>query len=432
MVPRLEVDNVYYLNKRLSFKLCKFFRMVFQLSMQSQQKFDRSDIRKMNAVSVLDQLRGKGPMSRAMIAGSLGLTRATVSNIVSDLLDASIVYETEYVEGGAGRPGLLLNLNPDCGSMIGVHIDLDHVKVVLSNIGLEELWRGQRSLVAESGPEEVLSEVVELVEEAIQINREKKLRCFGICTSWAGLVSRGNGELAFGPTSGWEHVPLKSEWEKRFDLPVYVENEAHAGALGVHHFGKRQGVRNMIYLSLGVGLGAGVFVDGVLLRGKHGFAGQVGHARFADNGIRCGCGSHGCWVTEIGAAAVKRKLAEAGVAITRHLGSGVNWVELVAEQAAAGDERVLEVIEAVGRQIGSGAARLVQTFNPSTVILGGRLGPLFKPVEAQIREAVVAETLPFMAGELECEVSGSNDDPILGCLATIFDELMQNPLEKAV
>lgn len=398
--------------------------------MQSQQKFDRSDIRKMNAVSVLDQLRGKGPMSRAMIAASLGLTRATVSNIVADLLRASIVYETEYLEGGAGRPGLLLNLNPDCGSMIGVHIDLDHVKVVLSNIGLEQLWREQRTLVAESSPEEVLAEVVELVEEAIRVNASKKLRCFGICASWAGLVSRANGELAFGPTSGWEHVPLKSDWEARFGLPVFVENEAHAAALGVHHFGKRQGVRNMIYLSLGVGLGAGVFVDGVLLRGKHGFAGQVGHARFADNGIRCSCGSYGCWVTEIGAAAVKRKLAAGGVSIARNLSSGVNWVEVVAEKAAAGDSRVLEVIEAVGRQIGSGAARLVQTFNPSTVILGGRLGPLFKPVEAQVREAVMAEVLPFMTEPLEIEVSSSSDDPIQGCLATIFDELMQNPLGK--
>ena len=86
--------------------------------MLTKQKYDRGDIRRMNAVSVLNQLRVGGAQSRANIAGELGLTRATVSSIVADLIEASLVNETEYVAGRAGRPGLLLNLNPNCGSMI--------------------------------------------------------------------------------------------------------------------------------------------------------------------------------------------------------------------------------------------------------------------------------------------------------------------------
>lgn len=398
--------------------------------MVSQQKFDRSDLRRMNAVSVLDRLRSDGAMSRAMISASLGLSRATVSNIVSDLLRATILSETDYDEGRAGRPGLLVNLNPECGTMLAVYLDLDQARVVLANIGREVLWQEQRALNYDLGPKQVLAQVADLVEAALQFSRRKGLRCLGLCAAWSGLVRREDGELAFGPTSGWEHVPLKADWEKRFGVPVYVENEAHAGALGVHHFGSRQGVRNMIYLSLGVGLGAGVFVDGVLLRGENGFAGQVGHTRFADNGIRCGCNALGCWVTEIGAAAVKRKLAEAGVPIAHHLRSGVDWVDRIAQQAEAGDSTILEVVQAVGKQVGSGAARLAQTFNPSVIVLGGRLSPLMKLVEAQISESISAETLPFMAESMEFVVSASRDDPIMGCLATVFDAVMKNPLQN--
>jgi len=100
-----------------------------------KQRYDRNDIRRLNAVSVLDTLRANGPISRAQIAATVGLTRATVSNIVAELLKASLVSETEYDEGKAGRPGLLLNLNPNSGFMIAVDIDLDRISVVLANVG---------------------------------------------------------------------------------------------------------------------------------------------------------------------------------------------------------------------------------------------------------------------------------------------------------
>lgn len=393
-----------------------------------KQRYDRSDIRWLNAVNVLQQLKLNGPMSRAQISASLGLTRATISNIVSVLLDLSIVNETELDLGGAGRPGLLLNLNPNCGSMIAVDVNLDYVSVVLSNVGQEVLWSVRLPLLPDMGPEESLLPVAELVEEALEISSLRDLPCQGICVALAGLVNRDIGELSYGPTSGWEHVPLKATWEARYKLPVYVENEAHAGAIGVHHFGPRPGVRNLIYLSLGVGLAAGVIVDGVLLRGKQGFAGQVGHTHFMDNGVRCGCGKQGCWVTEIGASAVKRKLTSAGVTIPSKIGAGVDWVGLILEKAKSGDPTVLKVLSEVGAQLGAGAARLVETFNPSMIVVGGRLGQLMKIAEPQIKDAIFANTLPYMAEPLEVLVNTAGEDQIQGCLATVFDSIMKNPI----
>lgn len=395
--------------------------------MSNQQRYDRGDIRRLNAVSVLNQLRMNGPLSRANIASALGLTRATVSNIIAELIDATLVNETEFDAGGAGRPGLLLNLNPECGSMIAVDIDIDRVSILLTNFGQIVLAQEEVVLALDSSPEETLAIAAKLVGKVIELSATKNLKVFGVCVAWAGLVDRESGQLAYGPTSGWQHVPLKADWEARFKVPVYVENEAHVGAIGAHHFGARPGVRNLVYLSLGVGLAAGVFVDGVLLRGKQGFAGQVGHVAFAENGIQCSCGKQGCWVTEIGAAAVLSRLATAGVEIPEDVETGVDWVEAVVGKAKAGDANVLKVLNTVGRNVGLGLARLVQTFNPSTVIIGGRTAGLFQFVEPAIREAMLAETMPYMSEPLDLIVGTTGEDSLRGGIATVFDAILKNP-----
>ena len=395
--------------------------------MSNQQKYDRGDIRRLNAVSVLNQLRVHGTLSRANIATELGLTRATVSSIVADLITASLVLETEYAGGAAGRPGLLLELNPDCGCMIALEIDLDRISLLFTNAGQESLWRQAVQLEAEASADATLARAAELVEQALERGRRKDLPCLGISVAWAGLVNHSDGRLAYGPTSGWSQIPLKADWEARFKVPVTVENEAHAAAIGMHHFGPRPGVRNLIYLSLGVGLGAGVYVDGSLLRGKFGYSGQVGHTHFAENGITCSCGKQGCWVTEISLPALLRKLAAAGVELPRGNGSELDVLDALYQLAQAGDAPVLEVLNAVGRQIGEGAAALVQAFNPSQIIFGGRMGKLVKLVEPVVQSALLEHTLPYMAEALEIVVNQSDDDSLLGGLATVFDATMTNP-----
>ncbi len=395
--------------------------------MAGKERYDRSDIRRLNAVSVLNVLRVNGAMSRAGIAGRLGLTRATVSSIVTDLIDNSLVTQTEHVKGAAGRPGLLVGLNPNCGCMIGVEIDLDCISIVLANMGRDIIWREDVPLAVDSSPSGALAIAVDLVERAIAAGEEKKLGCLGVCVAWAGLVDHQEGELSYGPISGWERVSLKSDWEARFGVPVFVENEANAGAIGAHHFGAKQGVANLIYLSLGVGLAAGVFADGALLRGKRGFAGQVGHMHFCDNEITCGCGKTGCWVTEVGASAVLRKMAAEGVDVPVESGDNSDWLDWVVEEANSENAGVIKVLNGVGRQIGEGLARLVQTFDPSALVVGGRLGKLMLLVEPKVRETLLAGTLPHLAESLELTFSSSSEDQLMGCLATVFDAVMKNP-----
>ena len=393
--------------------------------MVKKERFDRSDIRKLNAISVLNQLRRNGELSRAQIANELGLTRATVSSIVADLIDSELVKESAYTEGVTGRPGLLLKLNPECGCMIGVEIDIDRISVMVGDLGQEIIWHSEQGIEVGIRPEQCLGKAAGMVEAGLAKGRERGLDCFGICLAWAGLVNRDAGELSYGPTFGWEHVPVKATWEKKFGLPVYVENEAHAGAMGQFHFGIGSRQLNLIYLSIGYGLAAGVFMDGILLRGQHGYAGQVGHSSFADNKIACGCGKTGCWVTEVGARAVLRKLGDIGLKLPHD--EAMDIVSVIEDLLLTGDARVRRVLEGVGRQIGRGLAPLVQTFDPSKVIIGGRLGRLLKHAEPAIRQGWRQEVLPQMSDELEISVSDNPEDQLMGCLATVYDAVMKNP-----
>ncbi|MBD5779628.1 ROK family transcriptional regulator [Pelagicoccus sp. NFK12] len=393
-----------------------------------QAKYDRGDIRRLNAVSALKQLRENGPLSRAQIADRLGLTRATVSAIVADLIGASLVTESQYEEGGVGRRGMLLDLNPSCGSMVAVELDIDRVEVVLANLGMKFLWRGESSLSAPVSAEEGLRRAGQLVEQAVAKSAELGLPCFGIGVAWAGLVKRATGELAYGPTSGWESVAIKDEWEAKFRLPVYVENEAHAGAIAAHHLGEPRGVRDLIYLSLGVGLSSGVFVDGGLLRGSQGYAGQVGHTPFVAEGHQCSCGRKGCWVTEIGAAGVLRKLRTAGVELPSGADGNLDWIPEICAMAKEGDSRIRNVLAEEGRQIGEGLAQLIQVFNPSQVVIGGHLRDLLVLCEEQVRSTLREKVLYPMGKEVSVLVSASPEDQLMGCLATVFDAVMQNPM----
>ena len=174
--------------------------------MSAKQRYDRSDIRRLNAVNVLEQLRVPGVLSRAKIASNLGLTRATVSNIVAALIASGLVSETEYMVGGAGRPGLSLELNPRAGCMVAVEIDLDRISIVMADFGLGELLSQSVLVEPDSPAVEVLAAAANLVETAMVQATRSGLRCFGVCVAWAGLVRRDAGELAYGPTSGWRDV----------------------------------------------------------------------------------------------------------------------------------------------------------------------------------------------------------------------------------
>jgi predicted NBD/HSP70 family sugar kinase len=391
----------------------------------SNNRYDRNDIRLMNAASVLKLIRQDGAISRANIASRLGLTRATISNIVSDLIEINLVREFRQQKSNyVGRPGILLDINSEAGALVAIALDVDQIKIVVSDFNLNKLWSLHEFIDVSLDSVVLFQKISDFVEQAVTYAADRKLRLYGLCVAWSGLVDRNQRILVYGPSSGLKDIHIGAQWETRFKLPVFLENEAHVGAIAAHYRNQNSSVRNMIYLSVGVGLAAGIYVDDSLLRGAHGFAGQVGHTPFRDNGLQCVCGKTGCWVTEVGAHAIRRKLDSTGLG---YVLKSHDWVQRTLQLAEEGDSTVLRILDDVAHKIGEGLAQLVQSFNPSIVIVGGSAGILFRFSKNALLEGVQARVMSSFGESLKLVIMDSPDDRLYGCSVVVRESVLKRP-----
>jgi len=397
--------------------------------------FDRGDIRRLNAGSVLRELRLQGGLSKARLANRTGLTRATISNITAVLKRSGIIRETSWSKGASGRPGRLLEIDPSFGCAIGVEIDIGVVTAVLSDLDARTLWRGERELRHHETPEAAVELVSSLIMDAIGQACRLGVPCLGIGVALAGLVDNDRGELAYGPYLGWHHVPLKRLLEARFQIPVHLENQANCAAIGLSHFGSFKAVRNLIYINVGGGMAAGVLLDGRLLRGTRGFAGQAVHMRIHPGGEPCACGQKGCWGAEVNIDTTLRRIHErwkqtrGRLPFPEKTNGNHDRPELdaAATAAARGDADVLAVLDRSAETFAIGVANLVNLFNPEWVVIGGALRPILPFLKDRIEAAARGGALPQPADSLKIAISTAESDTLTGCVALVVDHLLANP-----
>jgi glucokinase-like ROK family protein len=397
---------------------------------------DQVLVRKLNTSLILDCLRTRGPLSRARLSAVTGLNRSTVSSLVNDLLEEHLVREIGLEPAGRGRPGMLLELSPDGGCAVGVEIGVDFISVVLTDFVAQILWRQRISSDPEDGQGVIVERAEAIVRAALEIGKDRGLRPLGIGVGVPGLVDVQQGSLVFAPNLHWRDVPLRQMWTQRFNLSVFVENEANAAALGEYYFGVARNVQSLIYLSAGVGLGGGIIIKGKLFRGSGGYAGEVGHMTMDPNGEPCGCGKRGCWETVVGPRAIVRQVREA---LETNAESQIRTlvqddlesidVDVVVRAAQAGDHVARKALEEVGVQLGIGIANLVNAFNPEMVVLGGALSLastfLLPVIEETARKHTLAQ--PYDIVKVAASAHGA-DACVVGAVALVLDEILREPM----
>ena len=326
---------------------------------------------------------------------------------------------------------------PDtCGASVGVEIGVDFISVVLTDFVAQVLWRERVASDPQDHQAAILGRAEAIVREALEVGQSRGLRRLGIGLGVPGLVDLGEGCLVFAPNLGWRDVPLREIWGRRFDVPVYVENEANAAALGEYYFGVARYVQSLIYLSAGIGLGGGIIINGRLFRGSGGCAGEVGHMTIEPGGQPCGCGKRGCWETVVGPRAIVRRVREAlegeGESLIHNLVDGdldrID-VDLVVQAAESGDPLAKRALGEISVQLGIGIANLVNIFNPEMVVLGGALSlasPFLLPViNETVREHALAR--PWEIVEVAASAHGA-DACVMGAVALVLDEILREPL----
>jgi glucokinase len=193
----------------------------------------------------------------------------------------------------------------------------------------------------------------------------------------AGMVDL-HGVMRFSPNVAWREFPLAERVERGIGLPVLVDNDANVAAWGEYRFGAGRAFTDMLLVTVGTGIGGGIIVGGKLLRGAHGFAGEIGHVIVEPNGPLCGCGNHGCWEQMAAGRAIDRLGREGareqpGSLIVELAGGDPARVtgRHVTEAAFRGDPAAIRILAEVGRRLGEGIAGLVNILDPAVVVVGG-------------------------------------------------------------
>jgi len=338
--------------------------------------------RRENAGKVLQDLWQNAPLSGTMLAERNGLTKATVSTICRDLADLGLIRRAGEDRTGHGRPGNLLELNPRARCAIGVEISTNYLAVVLTDLRGDALW--QRAVTAAAGSHrETVAQGEALIAEAMDHARGEDTLGppLGIGVGVPGAVDPGEESLVTSPAMGWKDVALKRRYERRFALPVIVDNKARAAAMAEALNGSAQGVASFVYISLGTDVGfsieAAVVAKGTPYGGARGLAVDAGHMILDPQGPLCPCGQRGCWqvMADVGREVdlIRPRLAagEASVLQGYAAEDGAALDHRTIHQAAfEGDPLALDVLRQVNDNHTLGITNLIRLFDPEMVVIG--------------------------------------------------------------
>jgi len=346
----------------------------------SEQELVTGDIqlvRRLNRDVILGLIRERGPISRTALARLASLTPATVFSIIAELVQEGLVQEKGIGLSQGGRRPMLFEFNPQSHAVIGVNIRSAQVLGVLTYLDASPQVIIARDYRLETGAD-VVQLVKEVIRELLAASPVPPERLMGIGVAVPGLIDVGRGVVVESIHWGWKELPLREILAQEFDLPIYIEEDDNALALGEKFFGAGQGVSNVVCVKIGRGLGAGIIVNNTLFRGPDNAAGEIAHILVDPEGPQCYCGNYGCLGRLVSAPAIAERaikgLKQGAASLLRtQVGDDLEQVTvaMIAEAANAGDPFACQVMEETGRYLGVGIATLVNLLNPDLVIIGG-------------------------------------------------------------
>jgi predicted NBD/HSP70 family sugar kinase len=314
---------------------------------------------------VMKALAAGENVTRAAVAAEVGLTRATVSTLVDELLAAGLLEELGAQRPGTvGRPGTALALSESGPAGIGAEVGVDHLAACAVDLRGRVRCRAQRPAANRGRPAAaVLAELAELTAGVTAEAERAGLRPVGTTVAVPGLIGQDRATVLRAPNLGWEDVPLAAAFGGTLTA---VENEANLGALAELWLGGHADrLTDFVHVSAEIGIGAALVVEGRLFRGARGFAGELGHVPVRPEGPRCSCGAFGCLETYAGEEALLRA---AGV----RSGRG----PALKAAAVAGDPAALRALEEAGVALGIALSGAVNLLDPQAVVVGGPLADL--------------------------------------------------------
>jgi glucokinase len=320
------------------------------------------------------------------------------------------------------------------GLAVGIDLGGTQVRAALVDGSGQVLARAAQRTDAVGGPHAVLQQIQQLVAETTQGMAYRDLR--GVGVSAPGPLDAQAGVILGIPTlAGWVDVPLVAWLQQALDLPVTLENDGIAAAIGEWRFGAGRGLSDFVYVTVSTGIGGGVIADGRVLRGRGQLAGHIGHMTIAPDGAVCSCGNPGCWEaqasgTALGQIARQRVASSPGSLLAAH-GESLSAREVMAA-ARAGDVLALELVEREAQLLGIGIVNLLHLYSPQAVVVGGGVAQGFDLLQPGIDQHVRTRALPpFRAVPVVPAQLGQNSG-LVGAASLVLAQEAHRPLAQAL
>ncbi len=349
--------------------------------------------------SVLRLIWREYQISRAEISRQLNLSRSTVTEIIKDALPTGFVKEGGIGESNGGRKPILLEFQDDAKVILGIDIGATHVSVAMTNLrGKLLLWKEKEFPVREDS-EGTYKLIDEMCNECLSTLKRGSEMLLSIGVSVPSPVDPIRPEyLSETIIPAWHGKSGLERLREKYDVPVYLDNDANVGALAEHWWGAGKGVNDLIFIKISNGIGAGYILGGKLYRGSKGIAGEMSHMPIDPNGRLCGCGLRGCLSTVVSAWALKERVRTlANLYPNSPLTSGSPSIINIEDAALGGDPLAVQVVSEATNYLTSAITSVVNLLNPELIIIGGslsRLGELvINPIQEKMNECALVSNL---------------------------------------
>ena len=389
--------------------------------------------RHLQSFRIAEYVREHTVRSRADIADALEIGLPAAGRLVRDLMERGVLVQDGFDESSGGRPRARVRLNATAGFAVGVHVAMRGIRAAIVDLGGRLLAASNDPVPATGSVNETLDAISRAVEGLT--TRKKPGALLGVGIGVSGIIREG-GRVSreFPHAERWHNAPLADTVEARCGIRPLVLNDVHAAALGELRFGACTNVRDLVFLHVGDGIGAGIVANGRLCQGGTRNAGEVGHIILAEDGPICYCGNRGCLESMASPGAIVEACRDAAA---RGVRTGVMdeaadpthvTFDHVLRAAARGDRLASNLLTDAGRRLGQVAASLITVFDPQVLMLGGILAAPRNELVDALERTVHSRVLPMLREATRIEVSTLRESAsMLGAGALVLDQTFADP-----
>ena len=384
---------------------------------------------------VLRTLFDHGPVSRAEVARRTGLTRTTVSDVVSEFLGHGLAEEVGRGPSSGGKAPILVRVVDDARYVVGADLGERAFSGALVNLRGDVRRTASEPIEGPHGGE-ALAALHRLIDGLVA---DRPGALLGIGVGTPGLVDAASGTIRWAVNLDWQDLPLGRLLRERYEVPAYVANDSRAAALGEYLFAGESRGANLVAIKVGYGIGAGIVLNGELFHGDGFGAGEIGHTTVVDDGAECRCGRFGCLETVASSRSIIARAEEAarrapdgvlGQRLRQANGAGPGvgegatpslTLDDVRAALDAGDEDAVAIVRGAGRAMGHAVAALIGALNVQRIVLLGAVATLGEPWLSAVRDEAQRRSLGLLARDTTIELGSTAEDVvILGASAMLM------------